>query len=131
MINGDDMLLPILKASPSFRPTWDEFLAEWKDETSHPVYLVLSDLARHIAELKRNSREAELRAIFEIVEMWHVDGDSYVKEAATIGLLEDLQNSNLVGDLSKSFVDYLGPESKGWWCKVERFWEFRELIADD
>ena len=52
------------------------------------------------------------------------EGDSYVKEAATTGLIEDLQNENLVGEgISKRIESYLLPESKSSWNKVNKFWE--------
>ena len=92
------MMPPILKATPSFEPVWREFLDEWQEDLEGlPLYLVLSDLAKHIAELFELGAESELHEIFGIVETWHLHGDAYVKEAATIGLLEDIQNTNIVG----------------------------------
>ena len=127
------MLQPILKVSPSFEPVWRAFVAEWQDDIEHlPLYLVLSDLARHIAGLLEQNADSELRLIFQVVESWHVHGDPYVKEAATIGLLEDLQNKSIVGDQAPdSCLGYLGPQTLRWWRKVERFWETGELIHDD
>jgi hypothetical protein len=96
MISRDSMMQPILSVSPSFEPVWREFLAEWQgDPDGLPVYLALSDLARHMAALFDRGAESELREIFEIVEAWHLNGAPYVKEAATVGLLEDLQNTNI------------------------------------
>ena len=125
------MLLPILEVSPSFRPDWERFIAEWEGESELPIYLVLSDLARHIATLLERGCTRELEEIFAVVESWHSDGDAYVREAATVGLLEDLQNPDLVGIGSDQFEAYLGPESTRWWNKVEKFWEHGELIKDD
>lgn len=127
------MLEPMLEVTPRFKPIWEEFLEEWKNEEPElPIYLVLSNLARHIATLHNEGTEAELREIFAVVERWHLDGDGYVKEAATVGLLEDLQNTNLVGiGKPAQFVRFLGPESKRWWKKVEDFWEKGEIIRDE
>lgn len=65
--------------------------------------------------------------------MAHLHGDPYVREAATTGLLEDLQNTNLVGSLAPGqCLACLGPQSLRWWNRVERFWAAGELIrADD
>jgi hypothetical protein len=133
VISRDAMMQPILNASPSFEPVWREFLAEWEAAPEGlPVYLALADLARHISALFARGADSELREIFGIVEMWHLNGDSYVKQAATVGLLEDLQNTNLVGDQTPTrCLAYLGPESLRWWRKVENFWEKGELIRDD
>jgi len=38
------MLLPILRASPSFTPMWEESLEECQDESDLPLYVVLGDL---------------------------------------------------------------------------------------
>jgi hypothetical protein len=66
------------------------------------------------------------------VEQWHVSGDTYVKEAATVGLLEDLQNTNLhEGTDPDAFRKFLGPESERWWSKVVRFWSEGRLLTDD
>ena len=133
MISRDSMMQPILNASPAFEPVWREFLAEWQgDPEGLPLYLALSDLARHIAALFDRGADSELHEIFGIVEAWHLHGDPYVKEAATVGLLEDLQNTNIVGgETPIRSLAYLGPESLHWWRKVENFWEKGELIRDD
>lgn len=126
------MMGSILQASPSFSPVWNEFVAEYEKEGSElPLYVVLGDLARHIALLERRGTEDELQGIFGVIERWHTEGDDYVKEAATVGLLEDLQNTNVVGGTDSSrFIKYLGPESKRWWAKVNAFWEKGEIIRD-
>jgi hypothetical protein len=133
MIELSTMMEPILEASPSFEPVWREFVAEWdSDPEELPYYLVLTDLARHIAKLFDQDADAELYAIFRVVETWHIDGDAYVKEAATVGLLEDLQNTNVVGNQTPlRCLNYLEPESMRWWRKVENFWTKGELICGD
>jgi hypothetical protein len=133
VISRDSMMQPVLRASPSFEPVWREFVAEWQGQPEGlPLYLVLSDLARHIASLFARGVDSELREIFGIIEEWHLHGDAYVREAATVGLLEDLQNTNVVGEhVPARCLSYLGPESLRWWRKVENFWEKGELIRDD
>lgn len=55
-----------------------------------------------------------------------------MREAATVGLLEDLQNENLhVSTAAKDFEAFLQPESLKWWGEVERFWNRGEIISDD
>ena len=127
------MLAPVIAASPSFVPTWSAFVEEWQDDPNGlPLYLVLSDLAGHIAQLIEEHAEAELQSIFQAVEDWHVNGDAYVREAASIGLLEDLQNTGVVGeDVPARVIRFLGPESTRWWNKVLAFWEHGTAIRDD
>lgn len=128
MISKKEMLNPVLEASPSFMPIWKKFLEEWKDEDEMPLYLTLGDLARHIgalieSEKIESEKSSEIQQIFSVVEAWHLEGDSYVKEAATIGLLEDLQNTKVVGEgIPKKVEPYLLPESKASWNKINKFW---------
>jgi hypothetical protein len=124
VITRDAMLQPILAVSPSFSPVWLAFVEEWRDDPGDlPLYLVLTDLARHIAALLARGADSELKQIFQVVESWHVHGDEYVKEAAGVGLLEDLQNTNVVGEHTPDkCVAYLGPHSSRWWRDLERFW---------
>ena len=134
MITKDKMFEPILTATPSFQPAWDEFVHEWEnDPEGLPCYAAISDLARHIIALHVAKQLDEVKAVMDVLECWLLDGDGYVREAATVGLIEDLQNLNLHqdGTKPKDFVRYLGPESLYWWRKVTRFWEKGELLVDD
>ncbi len=134
MITREEMFMPILEACPSFRATWEEFVAEWKDDPDGlPQYLALSDLARHVIGMLDRNETDGVKAIFSVVETWHLDGDPYVKEAATVGFLEDIQNTGLHkgSTTPNDILEFLLPETKYWWSKVEDFWEQGELIADD
>ena len=90
---------------------------------SSPFYPVLAGLARHlVAQLERDDT-AHFDAVFNLVERWNVEGDRYVQEAATIGLLEDLQNGYLHGmTQSMDFEPWLGPESRSLWKELNLFW---------
>lgn len=123
MITGATMFEPLLAADPSFQSNWTEFLAEWGDERDPPIYLALSSLAEHLLRrLKVNDTEGFDR-IFAVVELWHTEGDAYVREAASIGLLESLQNLSGGSDRRPTTVEpWLGTESKRWWDKLDRYW---------
>jgi hypothetical protein len=124
LIHREEMFEPLLAVAKGFLPRWNKFIKEWKDEPKLPQYLALSDLARYIADLVRSESVEELKQIFDVIERWHLEGDSYVKEAATIGLLECLQNTNVVGHgIQEKIETYLLPESKTWWRKVGEFWD--------
>ena len=82
---------------PSYHETWNTYV---NDESYDPdlVYLHVGEFARHLVRLRKAATVEELPAVFAVVERLHVEGDDYVKECATIGLLEDLQNmSNHAG----------------------------------
>ena len=115
----------LLRACPSFAPAWQAFLAEWRGEDDLPLYVALGDLARHLIGLVERGETAELPAVFRVVERWHMEGDNYVREAASVGLLEDLQNLNphAHGTDPAQFEAMLGPESRRCWYELRRSWE--------
>jgi hypothetical protein len=134
MIAKADMMNVLLKACPSFAPEWEAFQEEWRDDSKDlPLYLILGDFAQHIVVIMERGETAQLVEIFKAVEQLHVDGDDFVQEAATVGLLEDLQNHNAHrnGTDPEQFRPYLGPESEYWWNKVDRFWQYGEMLSDD
>jgi hypothetical protein len=118
MISKDDMMTILVAACPTFGPSWRAFLEEWQDEPVEvPLYVALGDFARHLTSMLERDETSAMPEIFRVIERLHVDGDSYVKEAATIGILESLLNE------PEKFRRYLGPESLEWWDKLNRFWE--------
>jgi len=131
MIAYSEMFAQLLKADPTFEPIWGKFCREWQDDPQPPLYLALGDLAAHlIAKLEMGSTES-FDLIFDVIEQWHVEGDSYVREAATVGLLEDLQNLNLHKTTRPSgFERWLGPKTSQRWADVTSFWSAPNAIAD-
>jgi hypothetical protein len=107
----------ILEACPSFR---DEWIASDDKESLH---VVMGDLARHLLALFLTNSESELFRVGAAIERLHLHGDDQVKELATIGLLESIQNNWSHTDVDpEAFVRYLPPESAKWWRSLERFW---------
>ena len=125
------MFSPILAVAKDFGPIWNDFIDEWKEEKELPQYLALSKLARYISQLVENGKTTELENIFAVIERWHLEGDGYVKEAATVGMIEDLQNTSIVGeDIPEQLESYLLPESKKRWQAVYEFWETGKTISE-
>jgi hypothetical protein len=97
-LNQFSMLEPMLDVLGEFRPQWDAFVAEWKENRHYkskeglPLYLVLGKLAGFLAQMLEKNHTEKFGTTFEIVEHWLLQGDAYVKNAAGAGLLEDLQN---------------------------------------
>lgn len=128
-IKKEHMFEPLLEACPSFLPIYKEFLSEWQEDEDTkleglPYYLALGDLAHHLIELLKVRNTKSFSKVFEVVETWHVEGTNYVKEAATIGLLEGIQNiaSHDKSINSEDFLFWLGPISKESWHKLNQFW---------
>ena len=118
----------MLGACPSFQENWRQFVSDWIDETETaqdglPYYIALGDLAAHVTKRMKARDTSELAAVFLVVERWHVEGDHYVREAATIGFLEALQGCASKKQKKAILESWLLPESKRWWTKLNEFWE--------
>lgn len=87
MIVRDEVMPRLLAASPSFAAKWAAYRAEPSYEPGL-LYVDLGEFARHLLDLHRHGHFAELAAAFVEIERLHVEGDDFVREAATIGLLD-------------------------------------------
>ena len=73
---------------------------------------------------KRHQETIRDSLVAQISVIRTVDGDRYVCEAATIGILEGVQNiAESHGFDPESFVPYLGSESARWWRRLNDFWK--------
>ncbi len=133
MITKNEMIPKLIDVLPSFQKSWDELMQEWKDEPEElPLYPALGDLARHLVTQLECGEISKFADAFAVIEKWLIEGDSYVKEAATVGLLETLQNTNIHSStIPEQFEAFLGPESLRFWRKVEDFWEKGIIITND
>lgn len=108
-----DVLPELLKACPSFVPDDGELL-----------YVALGEFAHHLLAMKRERREDVVRAAAAFIERMHVEGDADVREAATLGVLEAIQNVWAhAGEDPEGFRVYLHKESTRWWDSLKQFWD--------
>lgn len=127
MITKREVMPLLLKACPSFKLVWERWTND--EEYMPSVYLDMNVFAKHIVDLYMNGNTQEFPDIFNTIEHLHIEGNDYVKEAATVGLLEDIQ-----GELSDKKIDlavflpFLGHVSREYWDKVIKFWETGEII---
>jgi hypothetical protein len=119
MIPKELMLPNLVAVCPTFETGWRSFLEEWNTELDEkPYYLALADFARHLTDMLERNETDSFQQIFDAIETFHIEGDSYVKEAATIGILESLMDA----PNAERFRSWFGPESTKWWDKLHRFW---------
>lgn len=110
----------LLNACPSFRDTWE---ASLKRSDASRLYISLGEFARHLRELYLRDQVGEFAAVAVVIERFHVEGSAYVKEAASVGLLEAIQNSWRGNGIDpEEFARYLKPESARWWKSLNEFW---------
>jgi hypothetical protein len=114
----------LMDACPSYRlPRDDRDL----------LYVLLGDFARHLLELQQKNRTEEFASIASAIERFHTEGDSFVKEAATVGLIEGIQNVWAHNDTDPNlFARYLLPSGAKAWQNLNDFWNAkRNSIGDD
>lgn len=118
MIEKERLSSLLLEACPSFKATYDAS----KDKDLD--YMIASAFARHLLNLYKANKTEEFSKVSELIENLHVAGDDYVKEYATIGILEDIQNiwGNDKTDPEK-FAAFLLPVSLKYWHSLNKFWK--------
>ena len=127
MIGREDVEALLLRACPSFEGSPDrlEYHKDFDEEAEAQVYLLAGVFVRHLTALNGAGRREEFPAVFDVIEELHIRGDKYVRDLASIGFLEDLQNTNLhpANSRPEDFIPYLRPASRWWWEEVELFWD--------
>jgi hypothetical protein len=114
------MIPLLLEACPSFQGNWEAHLKEYDEPL---VYIALGDFARHLLDLHQRGQSQVFPAVGRVIERLHLEGDAWVREAASIGLLEGIQNVWSHTDVDPElFVPYLLPESSRWWQSLNDFW---------
>lgn len=114
MICQAQLVATLISAFPEFVPD--------ADRVDLP-YVVLGEFARFVIDIFESGYETEWIKANQLIELLHTDGDPYVREAATIGLLEGIQNSwQDRGAIPHAFEASLLPESRRWWDSLNGFW---------
>lgn len=124
VIDKSDMMEVLIRACPSFGPTWEKLVADWQNEPGAPLYIALGELARHLVHKLEAGDIGEFAETFAAIERLQREGVDYVQEAAVVGLLEGLQNRNLHRRTSPDdFLPFLAPLSRVAWDDLMQFWE--------
>jgi hypothetical protein len=108
---------------PLFLEACPSFQAAWQASPQQLLYVGLGDFARHLLQLQQQNRTEEFGAVSQVIERLHVEGDHYVREAATTALFEAIQDvwsSNQVDP--ELFSACLLPESARRWRSLKDFW---------
>jgi len=123
MIAKDQVMHLLSEACPSYHPA---------AEDHDLLYIALDDFARHLLHLQQQSRVDEFPKVIRIIERLHVEGDGYVREAATIGLLEGIQNVWGNNDTDPElFGRHLLPVSAKWWQSLNDFWSGKSKFVGE
>lgn len=115
----------LLKWCPSYQARWDHYIHNsYVPGEVHLLYIDLADFSNHIVVLYKQNQTNEFPAVFNVIELLHTNGDDAVREAATIGLLEDMQNKLLDSEMDmEAFKQFLKNDSLKWWNHLNEFWD--------
>lgn len=124
MIGKSEVMELLLNACPSYKDRWKEYFNfNYGNGEEQLLYVDLGDFAGHLVDLYKKNELNEFNQVFDVVELLHIDGDDFVKEAVTIGLLEGMQNiASNSGVNPDEFVRFLKPTSAKWWNNLNDFW---------
>lgn len=124
MIIKDQVMEMLLISSPSYKNRYDKYIKEnYKPGEERLIYIEVCDFIHHLFDNYLKREVDEFDNIFELIERLHTDGDDPVKELATVGFLEDLQNILLRQNIDLIvFEVYLRPVSRTWWNNLIDFW---------
>jgi hypothetical protein len=120
MIEPAQAMPLLVEACPSFGEEWQQHLQEHGNEL---LYIAAGTFADHLWTLFENGDLSSFPAVAAAIEHLHVEGSPWVREFATIGLLEGIQNVwlNKKAD-PDGFARFLHPESHRWWRGLDKFW---------
>jgi len=114
MITKEQIVSILIGEFPAFKPD---------EDYDNLPYAALGDFARFSLSLYHGGNTAQLSRVGEIIERFHIEGDTYVREAATIGILEGIQNTwKNAGIDPEQFCPYLQPVSVRCWRSLGKFW---------
>jgi hypothetical protein len=129
MIAKEQMIPLLLEVCPAFQPTLDEHRQYYGEEI---LYVVLGDFASHLLQLHLQHQTESFPAVALVIERLHVKGNYNVREAATIGLLESIQNVRSgAGVDPESFGRYLLPVSLKLWKSLNDFWDGKSKFVGE
>ena len=89
MIDQLDAMPLLVEACPSFADGWADHLSH---HGSDLPYTAAGDFASHLFALHQAGDTSSFPAVAAAIERLHTEGSLWVKEFATIGVLEDVQN---------------------------------------
>lgn len=121
MIEQNEAMQVLIDACPSFADSWGKHLDEYGSDL---LYIAAGEFASHLLHLQQAQTTSEFGPTGRAIERLHVEGSSWVREFATIGILESIQNvwSHSTID-PNAFLPFLGCESQRWWKGLNAFWK--------
>ena len=120
MIEANQVLDMLVQACPTFAAARDEHVAEYGNDV---LYVAAGKFAHHLLALRLEDATWCFTQVGATIERMHTEGTPEVRELATIGMLEGIQNVWGHSSVSpEELLQFLGPESRSWWQGLNKFW---------
>jgi hypothetical protein len=120
MIDQSEAMQVLLDACPSFEDQWKRHVEAFGHDVLYPA---AGELAAHLLERFQAGATEAFNSVGTAIERLHTEGTPWVREFATIGVLEGIQNVWSHSTTSPdAFFPFLGPESQRRWRGLNRFW---------
>jgi hypothetical protein len=127
VIEKTQVLEMLVQACPTFAVARDEHVAEYGNDV---LYVAAGEFAHHLLNLQLDGATSCFAQIGAAIERMHIEGTPEVKELATNGLIEGIQN--VWGNCNANpelFLEYMGPESCSWWYGLSNFWSGKAPVV--
>jgi hypothetical protein len=109
---------------------WQEYQDRWPDEDRN-TFNDMAVIAHYLVDCYERGALAEFPAAFSVLEQCLAQGDMQVRDAATIGVIEDLQNiASHRSFAPKAIEPWLQPLSRTAWEKLAASWREVSSLAD-
>lgn len=110
MIDQSEAMQVLLDACPSFEDQWKRHVEAFGHDVLYPA---AGELAAHLLERFQAGATEAFNSVGTAIERLHTEGTPWVREFATIGVLEGIQNVWSHSTTSPdAFFPFLGPESQ-------------------
>ncbi|PYX79617.1 MAG: hypothetical protein DMG70_27110 [Acidobacteria bacterium] len=128
MLEKQHVISHLLREFPQFRSRWEQDSKKWRRDGGQ--YLDMLSFVRFVIDdLYEKGLYQQVRAAFELIELFLTDGTAEVRELAALGFLETLQTAASWKPYgSDAFGRFLRPESRDVWDKLDMV---SELNLDD
>lgn len=121
-IAKEEVIPSLLAAAPGFAGAWSEHLEYWGDD-ERGIFIDAGEFAHYVVRSYADGNTAEFVAVFATLETILREGDDAAREAATIGVLEDIQTIASNRPFGPEvFALWLGPLSRRAWDEIDRLW---------
>lgn len=130
LITREEVLQALIDAHPPFKKRFEEDKDSYYSDGDVLLYAVASDIADEVVDLSKRNDGPALKSIFNFIETLLEKGDDYVKELATVGFLEDIQNHAEWAEMDRTkLIPYLGINSQKAWDDLDNFWSGRAPLV--